>query len=82
MLEYAQIARALTNLPMDERSKQRTKRKFEVSYMIVKEKFALTKMQPPAAWKRNMELTWVQAIGTIMPAQHSLSTSLVISSSN
>ena len=46
MLEYAPIARALTNLPMDERSKQRTKRKFEVSYMIAKEKFVLTKMQP------------------------------------
>ena len=46
VLEYAPIARALTNLPMDERSKQRTKRKFEVSYMIAKEKFALTKMQP------------------------------------
>ena len=46
VLEYAPIARALTNLPMDERSKQRTKHKFEVSYMIAKEKFALTKMQP------------------------------------
>ena len=46
VLEYAPIARALTNLPMDERSKQGTKRKFEVSYMIAKEKFALTKMQP------------------------------------
>ena len=46
VLEYAPIARALTNLPMDKRSKQRTKCKFEVSYMIAKEKFALTKMQP------------------------------------
>ena len=46
VLEYAPIARALTNLPMDERSKQRTKHKFEVLYMIAKEKFALTKMQP------------------------------------
>ena len=46
VLEYAPIARALTNLPMNEQSKQRTKRKFEVSYMIAKEKFALTKMQP------------------------------------
>ena len=33
MLEYAPIARALTNLPMDERSKQRTKCKFEVLYI-------------------------------------------------
>ena len=46
VLEYAPIARTLTNLPMDERSKQRMKCKFEVSYMIAKEKFALTKMQP------------------------------------
>ena len=46
VLEYAPIARALTNLPMDEQSKQRTKRKFEVLYMIAKEKFALTIMQP------------------------------------
>ena len=46
VLEYAPIIRALTNLPMDEQSKQRTKRKFEVSYMIAKAKFALTKMQP------------------------------------
>ena len=45
-LEYAPIARALINLPMDEWSKQRTKRKFEVSYMIAKEKIACTKMQP------------------------------------
>ena len=39
-LKYAPIARALINLPMDERSKQRTKYKFEVSYMIAKEKIA------------------------------------------
>ena len=31
---------------MDDRSKQRTKHKFEVSYMIAKEKIACTKMQP------------------------------------
>ena len=43
VLEYAPIARALTILSLDERSKQRTKRKFD---MIAKEKFALTKMQP------------------------------------
>ena len=45
VLEYAPIARALINLPMDERSKQRTKRKFEVSYMIAKEKLACTIVQ-------------------------------------
>ena len=43
VLEYAPIARALINLPMDERTK---KRKFKVSYMIAKEKIACTKMQP------------------------------------
>ena len=45
VLDYPPIARALTNLPMDERSKQRTKRKFEISYVIVKEKLAFTKMK-------------------------------------
>lgn len=45
VLDYAPIARALTNLPMDERSKQRTKRKFEISFVIAKEKLAFTKMK-------------------------------------
>ena len=46
VLEYAPIARALTNLPMDERSMQQTQCKFEVAYTIAKEKLAFTKMQP------------------------------------
>ena len=46
VLEYAPIARALTNLPMDERSMQQTQRKFEVAYTIAKEKLVFTKMQP------------------------------------
>ena len=45
VLDYAPIARALTNLPMDDRSKQQVKRKFEVSYVIAREKLAFTKMK-------------------------------------
>ena len=42
--EYALIARALSNLSMDERTKERTKRKFEIAYAIAKEKLAFNKM--------------------------------------
>ena len=45
VLDYAPIATALTNLPMDDRSKQQVKRKFEVSYVIAREKLAFTKMK-------------------------------------
>ena len=45
VFEYAPIVRALTNLPMDERSKARTKRKFEIAYTIAKEKLAFSKMK-------------------------------------
>ena len=45
VLDYTSIARVLTNLPMDEQSKQRTKHKFEILYVIAKEKLAFTKMK-------------------------------------
>ena len=45
MLDYHLIARALMYLPMDKRSKQQVKRKFEVSNVIAREKLAFTKMK-------------------------------------
>ena len=39
------ITKVLTNLPMDKRSKQQVKRKFEVLYVIAREKLAFTKMK-------------------------------------
>ena len=43
VFEYALIARALTNLAMDDKS---LTWKFEVAYLIAKEKIAFSKMQP------------------------------------
>ena len=38
VFEYAPIVRALTNLSMDERSKARTERNFEITYATAQEK--------------------------------------------
>ena len=46
VVEYAPIARALTQQSMDERTHERMKRKFEVAYLIAMEKLAMSKMKP------------------------------------
>ena len=44
--EYAPIARALSQVSMDATTRERTKRKFDITYAIVKENLAFTKMKP------------------------------------
>ena len=42
--DYAPIAKSLSQVSMDATARERTKRKFDVSYMLAKEKLAFTKM--------------------------------------
>ena len=44
--DYAPIARSLTQSSMDASTREKTKRKFDVAYLIAKEKLAFTKMAP------------------------------------
>ena len=42
----APIARCFAQASMDEATREKTKKKFDISYMIAKEKMAFTKMKP------------------------------------
>ena len=44
--DYAPIARAILQPSMDEATRQRLKRKFEIAYMVVKENLAFKKIKP------------------------------------
>ena len=44
--DYSPIARSLSQSSMDASTRDRTKRKFDVAYLIEKEKLAFTKMAP------------------------------------
>ncbi len=46
VVEYAPIARCFAQASMDEATREKTKRKFDISFMIAKEKLAFTKMKP------------------------------------
>ena len=42
--EYSAIARSMSQVPMDASTRDRTKRKFEIAYMLAKETLVFTKM--------------------------------------
>ena len=44
--DYAPIARSLTQSSVDANTREKTKRKFDMAYLIAKEKLAFTKMAP------------------------------------
>ena len=46
VVEYSPIARSFAQASMDEATQDKIKKKFDISYMIAKEKMAFTKMKP------------------------------------
>ena len=46
VVDYVPIAKCFTKASMDQSTLAKTKKKFDISYMIAKEKLAFTKMKP------------------------------------
>ena len=54
-VDYAPIAKCFAEASMDRSTLAKTKR-FDISYMIAKEKLAFTKMKPIVSWRKAMVL--------------------------